>query len=216
MKSVIKVALVLAVGLSAESARSTQGPWPDIQITEVTVGLEWAAEKVHLDLPVFDATGSIVYRLVCRGGKETYLDSLAVKVGVNYVGPLMCILNSGNWEREESLLGDGNRAPWFSRGQFFTHELVGRCGEYPEYGRTRHFRVRGLRLTIEAKDLELSSGKIRHLTFHVRIEPDPLASTAFAESVPGPDPRAVGGVCNPESEFDAELESHDRELEEKG
>ena len=172
-------------------------PWPEIQDVDVSAGMDWSARRIYLDVPLLDRSGEVRYRLVCRGGSEEYLDALMDRIDINYVGPLLCILNEGSQEAEASLLSEDDSAAWFSRGQFRSRDIVGNCGNYPEFGRVRHFRLRGFELTMEVVSPEVEAGKVRWLTFRVRVRSDPEATTAWAEPVPFPDPRSGGGKCGP-------------------
>lgn len=196
MKSWSPVFLLVAVLASdARVAAASAQAWPAVQPSEVVIGMNWQAEKLYLDLPLFDTYGKIRYRLVCRGGSERHLDELDSKLHINYVGPMMCILNAGDHETEASLLREESIPPWFTRGQFAYKDIIGNCGSYPEYGRVRHFRLRGFELTLEIIDPEIDNGKVDYLVFKISVRNDPTATSAIAEPVHYPDPRKLGGDC---------------------
>jgi hypothetical protein len=54
--------------------------------------------------------------------------------------------------------------PRETRGIFLWGELQPNCAKYPEYGRIRHFRLRGMELTLEVKNVK----------FGPRLKDDPL------------------------------------------
>ena len=81
---------------------------------------------------------------------------------------------------------------WQSRGRFLIEELKGKCAEYPEYGRIRHFRLRGMNLMLEIKAFKIKPGssaenspwnrdRIKELELYVTITPDAKALSEIAE-----------------------------------
>ena len=120
------------------------------------------------------ADGRTLYRFSCDGGTESYPNSMSTGP-IIYAPDMMCELNAGTSKSEESLLAEGDEPPWHTRGQFRWADLVGDCGLYPEYGRTRHFSVRGMRITLEASDLETSHGQLTRFTLGISIRNDPGA-----------------------------------------
>jgi hypothetical protein len=68
-------------------------------------------------------------------------------------------------------------------------ELIGDCANYPEYGRVRHFRLRGMELTLQISDLKISPNqyeppggpKIQELYVDVFVKRDTSAASAIAE-----------------------------------
>jgi len=187
-------ALLLAASVLSTPAGAS-GAWPEVREVEVTMGLDWNSDRIFVDLPIYGTSGEILYRLVCRGGSETYLDTLSESTGINYVGPLMCILNEGSKESDLTLLSDDVPA-WHSRGQFFREELVGACGDYPEFGRVRHFRLRGFTLTLEVLTPEVLNDRVAYSIFRISVRNDERSKTRRAEPPSLKDPRAPGGVCS--------------------
>jgi hypothetical protein len=81
---------------------------------------------------------------------------------------------------------------WDSRGRFFAEQLVGECGEHPDYGHTRTFQLRGMRFTLTIQDAEVQLKSIDHqsplrrdvlgrFVFRVEVAPDPAARSRVAE-----------------------------------
>ncbi len=66
----------------------------------------------------------------------------------------------------DNLLSTGphSKGEWNNRGNFSWGELQPTCARYPEYGRIRHFKLRGIDLTLEIKDVK----------FGPRLKNDPL------------------------------------------
>lgn len=117
----------------------------------------------------------------------------------DYSGDFECRLTSGREPSAYSTLltdvPDQSR-DWQSRGKFLAEELKGPCRNYPEFGRIRHFWLRGMRLTLAIHDIELTrsaSGKkstplthprFKTFKFSVRVEPDEGLKSEIAEPVP--------------------------------
>jgi hypothetical protein len=164
------------VGFSAHAT-----PWPQMADFEMRVGVDTSASEINISVPLRDTRGQVRYLLVCRGGKQDRMDAVSMAKNINYVPPLMCILNDGNIESEQSLLSEDDSPAWHSRGMFQWADLVGTCGAYPEFGRVRHFRLRGFRLTLEARDVVEKNSIPSSFTFHVRLVRDSKADSPIAE-----------------------------------
>ena len=76
-----------------------------------------------------------------------------------------------------------------SRSQFLPAHLDGKCSEYPGWGATRHFLLRGMRLTVEVSDTKLSplnkdnaapTGPIERGKIRVRVDPEPSAASPIS------------------------------------
>jgi hypothetical protein len=100
-------------------------------------------DRILIDLPLATETGDTPYLFWCRGGNPELLNEMSDRGHINYVPPLMCVLNEGGDRSESSLLAEDDVAPWHTPGKFHLEELVGACGDYPEFGRKRTFRLRG-------------------------------------------------------------------------
>ena len=73
---------------------------------------------------------------------------------------------------------------WESRGRFFSAQLRGECALIPEFGATRHFRLRGMELTLKVTNTSFANHEgLRSLRLTVVVKPDATAQTAIAESV---------------------------------
>ena len=152
------------------------------RIIEVDRAFPIAAHSKRIDVvvPIQNEDGWLRYRLICRGGSDEYMKELSKAKHVNYVGPLMCMLQEGNWESENSLLAEDSSPPWHTRGQFHWGELLGACGEYPEYGRIRHFSLRGMQITLEARQVEVKADQLDSFVLHVTFKNDDEALSRHA------------------------------------
>jgi hypothetical protein len=140
--------------------------------------------------------GGALYRLECHGG------GYEGDPQFDYSGDFECRLASLYTEDPYSTLFTENpnqSRDWQSRARFLAEELIGACAEYPEYGRIRTFRLRGMRITLGLADItfvlrepsgaEVSSPPaLESFRFDLRVEPDGTAGSAIAEPVPYVEP----------------------------
>ena len=199
----------MLIGLiSATLAASVQRPaiqptdWPEIPEFTRSVVIQVDASRIDVDIPLSDVNGIIRYRLICRGGSEAYLDYVSERAGVSGYTPwLTCILNVGNQETDGSLLSEDESSAYFSRGHFSRRDLMGACGRYPEYGLTRHFRLRGMELELSFSDLTrgrgpgLATDEPDSALLNISVRRDPSAQTAKAEQPGYLRPSGTVGSC---------------------
>ncbi len=149
-----------------------------------------------VDLMILGADGSPLYKLECRSA-DAYEGN-----DFDYSGDFECRLNSASGKDAYRTLltyDPLQTRDYESRARFFLSDLEGKCGEYPEYGRVRTFRLRGMRLR-----LSLSFGShgglfpsnpgraaAASLRMSVEARPDPSALTQIAEDVPYVDPAVL-------------------------
>jgi hypothetical protein len=155
--------------------------WPGIQPTDRRVGIDLTGSMVDISLPILSSNGSPLYWLRCLGGSMEQLDAAGERDGENYVAPLACVLVAQPDGWAGNLLSEDESATWYSRGQFTGDDLAGDCGRYPEFGKLRHFRLRGMRLTLATEDVKTGREGLVGLTLHVTVAKDPSAQTAIAE-----------------------------------
>ena len=188
-----------AVFLTLAMTQAADAPqWPVIQEFEVRMGFARSNERIDLIIPFTDRSGRVWYRLDCRGGSDAHLDRISALPGaVNYVGPLMCSLSLGAEETGASLLGEetDSGGPWHTRGQFAWKHFEGACATYPEYGRVRHFRLRGFELTLSVSEPEIDNDLLDDYVLTVSLRQDPSAKTARAEPSGYETPYRVGRSC---------------------
>jgi hypothetical protein len=143
---------------------------------------------------VMDSTGRPVYLFVCRNVDD---ESVA---NVIYAGDLDCRLMPAGPEREENLLvEEESLAAWYSRARMFAKELTGACASYPEHGLIRHFKLRGMRLTMAFERVAFGNdGKLASYVLHLTASPDSTATSAIAESSGYLDPNVArpGRSCS--------------------
>ena len=177
MKRRVLVSIVALVGSYAQAAT-----WPAIVPVSKSFEVDFGRDLVSIDLPVTSADGRARYLFWCQGGSTDMLDAISNRDQIHYVGPLMCVLNEGRSRSEGSLLAEDDVAAWHTRGMFRAEELAGACGDYPEFGRERTFRLRGFVLRLAATGLQAGDdGKPRRFTLDVSVQADKTATLPQAD-----------------------------------
>ena len=83
---------------------------------------------------------------------------------------------------------------WWNRGRMLAKQLRGDCLAYPEYSTARHFRLRGMSLTLAITHIEWEQEQgskepiLAGFTLVVDAVPDKDARSDVAESAEGPKP----------------------------
>lgn len=174
------LALLLCFLLPCAFAQESE--WPKVASFTQSYSVNLDDGLVAIDLPFTTVDGSVQYLFWCRGGPDDILDAMTEREGINYVGPLMCVLNEGVVRYEGSLLAEDGVGPWHTRGMFGLSDLLGDCSNYPEFGRNRSFRLRGFVLKLVAEDIEVSSdNRWRGFRLIVSLQADPTATSDQAE-----------------------------------
>jgi hypothetical protein len=150
------------------------------------------------------ANGVPLYRLQCYGEQAKRSPSdLQLHAEALYSGEFDCHLYSfPDPTASDTLLTDitlpGGES--YSRAVINAAELVGACGNYPEYGLVRHFRLRGMRITFTYSDVrtkeELTSIGAPYPPGTPRIDVPELTSFRFSVDI-APDPTAVSTIAEP-------------------
>ena len=161
--------LFLFVFLSFSQNDVEAETWPVLRNFEMTVGVSFDTERLLLSIPFYDVEGVAQYWLKCDGGTTSYLDEISEMSGVQYVGPFNCRLDIEDRRYSgRSVLGRGNwGGVWQTRGHFSSAQLIGVCGNYPEYGRLRHFRLRGFELKLEVIEPIVIDDRVSYFDFKI-------------------------------------------------
>ncbi len=161
----------------------------------VNFPVDFKTEKIPIDLPLSDKTGQVQYLFWCRGGSEEYLATQTV--GDDFLlGPFSCGLKSRNKNPGRNLLGEDDSPLWHTRAQYHYDQLLGKCGDYPEFGRVRTFKLRGFRLTLTVSDVKTNPyGDITYFRFGVSLNPDKSAIASIAERPDYLSPYGEGRSC---------------------
>ncbi len=144
--------------------------WPLINELDTTFNFSSDDYSIAFSIPLVNKNGTTVYTLFGTGGKDSYLDSLTNVTGINHVGPLQIRLVEGVEDSETSLLAEDDSAPWHTRGQIYYDQLVGERSKIPECGVLRHFRLRGIELTLEFTDMKIDkNGNPASFELHIYV-----------------------------------------------
>ena len=186
------VAIMLTAFVCVGTGQAAEIKWPKVAPIEKTFAFS-DGEAAQIKLTVTSAEGKPVYALECH----TF--AYESDPSFDYSGDFECRLTSSReHDVYSTLLTDApnQSRDWQSRGRFLAEELEGACKNYPEFGATRHFRLRGMQVTLAIRDIELKSNstamKPSHLTsprfksfkFNVQIQPDEGAVSEIAEPIP--------------------------------
>lgn len=152
---------------------------------------------------ILDLKGKPLYLLECHsagyeGGPE-----------FTYSGDFECrLISLYSKETYSTLLTESpdQAADWESRGRILAEELLGKCSEYPEYGRVRQFKLRGMKITLQLDDVKIREDDLAHglhlppdeirsrfrsFRFTVTAIPDLTARSSIASPVAIPAPRRL-------------------------
>jgi hypothetical protein len=167
--------------LQSAPQRSTQ--WPVVQRLDQSFTIS-DPNRAVVKTFILGTHGESLYLFICRTGDDESVSN------VNYAGDIDCrLIPAELGEVERNLLVEApNLSAWYSRGRMFARELQADCATYPEYGRERHFRLRGLRLTMNFDDLRFAppradgSPRLASYILRLRVDPDATARGSIAES----------------------------------
>jgi len=197
------VVIVLATTGSHSAPPTRTFRWPQVMPVHETFSFPdaWQASAA---VEIKGTDGVPLYRLQCYGEQaERSSSDLQLHPDALYSGEFDCHLYALPSPTEwDTLLTDimlpGGEA--YSRAVVSATDLVGGCGNYPEYGLVRHFRLRGMRITLLYSDVrtkeELTSSGAPYPPGTPRIELPELTSFHFAVDI-APDPAAVSMIAEP-------------------
>jgi hypothetical protein len=188
----IACAAIPSLGFQSQSRR-----WPTIQPLQAVFSIQ-DPDKAVIKTYIRDSKDTPLYLFVCRTGEDNSIPDIV------YSNDLDCrLLPALLGEIEDNLLvEEPNEKAWFSRGHMVAQQLYGLCGSYPEYGLVRHFRLRGMRLTIEFFDVKFAtmppplegspSSRLSSYKLRLSVERDRFAKREIAERGGYLDPLRVG------------------------
>jgi hypothetical protein len=186
-----RIEFLLEVALTATGAGmlgAAGHSWPQVAPLRVAV---YFADASHADatFTIFHrTTREPAYRVDCHHGGYD-LDST-----FDYSGDFECRLLPLYASTKYSTLFTEDPAQsrdWESRARFLADQLVGGCATYPEWGRIRHFRVRGMRITLELDRIAIGYDSIpnsrttrpvlKAFGFSINVVPDSTVTSEITE-----------------------------------
>jgi len=155
--------------------------------------------KDNTDTPfvalIRDTEGIPVYKLECHNG------NFDDESEMNFSGDFQCALFAvkGSDLASGNLLAADTKkeqsTDWWNRGRMRAAQLREECLKYPEYSNTRHFKLRGMVLTLSFTDVKWGIARdkqnnlpIGSFTFTADAAPDAAAQNSRAEQLHGPKP----------------------------
>jgi len=144
--------LLFFAALLPKWASAQTHPWPLVQPLDEHRAF-MLSDNPNSDAPVTlfvrDLHGNPVYKVECHNGN--YEDSSEI----NFSGDFQCALFAlsrgvrTSWNLLATNEPQEQGSDWLNRGRMTSGQLWGACGADPEYGTIRHFRLRGMAITIE-------------------------------------------------------------------
>jgi len=188
---------VLWIGLGAgltllknPTASAPPQGWTPVRVLHAEY--EYVQPKAGEDVPfiafLVDGAGNKVYKFECHA------DDYADLSEMSWSGPFQCALFPFRIDTVSpvNVLAvddkDEQSTDWFNRGRLMDYQLQGECLKYPEYSTLRHFKLRGMDLTLGYSDIVWQGGKLTKFTLHLDVTPDADAKSPMAEPAEGPKP----------------------------
>jgi hypothetical protein len=155
------------------------------------------SDNPDADLPAFtfylrDAGGTSMYKFECHVGG--YPDDSELQ----WTGDFQCALfpYRGDTVTPVNVLAMDSHAEqsvdWHNRGRLLANQLQPPCTDYPEYSTLRHFRLRGMDMTLAYTDIVWAQGSkgpiLQKFTLTLDVAPNKDAKTPQAEVAAGPSP----------------------------
>ena len=138
----LALVFLFCAAFAAQTQEISPREWPKIALLKKNFSFpDMSNPAVDLVIPGVD--GAPLYKLECHSG-DTYEGK-----DFDYSGDFECRLISASGKDAYSTLltyDPLQTRDYESRARFFLSDLEGKCGDYPEYGRVRTFRLRGMRL----------------------------------------------------------------------
>jgi hypothetical protein len=181
---------LIAMALCESFSVHATDQWPEVRSVQEKRIFD-DVDKAALDLKIVGRDGRPLYRLECHSGLYEG------DAKFNYSGVFDCRLTSlYSLEAVSTLLTDDPHQPndWSDRGRFLAEHLRRGCIEYPDWGGTRVFRLRGMRLSIEISnvgydDSVASASAVRSFSVSVDVKPAKNALTSLSGKPESPEPR---------------------------
>lgn len=198
MKSKLGYAMMLLLSVVAAARLllpQAHPLWPEMETVRRTFRFS-DVEQATVSLYLRNPHGMPVYWFGCHSADFAGKPSDPFHDDAwNYYGEFDCHLHALSDKNGFNLLSYSatDHLENFSRAVTFSEELEGRCADYPDWGRVRIIRVRGMLVTLKFSDLgygqdfdtsgnrKLKGGAMRSFRFDVQIVNDEGARSPFAE-----------------------------------
>lgn len=181
--------------------------WPQVIPLERVFDIR-DVPNADIELQINGTDDKPLYSLVCLGLQA----SKKSKIDFDWSADFECRLSSLYSKNDYGTLltyDPRETRDWESRGGFMPDQIMGVCANYPEYGDIRHFRLRGIELTLSLSDVHLAIGQrptgkgttvaaqlFKSFRLTVNVKQDPAAFSTIAGPVPYAEPKSVLGKGN--------------------
>jgi hypothetical protein len=190
MKKILRLLLIYiyVINLSSPLSAETLGKkWPSVTPLKESFHFKDAA-NAGAKISISGVNGKPLYIIECH--TYHYQDP-----DFDYSGDFECRLKSlYSLDAHSTLFSDVAKQTrdWESRARFLNQELVGKCANYPEYGSVRHFRLRGMEITLSVRNpkfeetigMKRGRPQLKSFDFDIGVKPDRRATRSIAEPVP--------------------------------
>lgn len=175
-----------------------------------------AVSPVHRMYEFNDASHAAIPKLTIKSinGKPLYDISCYTEWdfpgNYDYSGIFMCRmlplykspLDDNSLAQSNLFYGPNPIAQWDTRSRFLINQLIGECGTYPEYGRVRHFRFRGMKITLKISNLNFEEEKgaasnkffllkLHDFEFTIDVKSEPNVTNNFAATTEYKAPKLI-------------------------
>jgi hypothetical protein len=172
--------------------------WPVVRASQETVtftGLGAREADTPFASSIRDREGRAAYRLECHNGN--FDGDSAFSFSGDFQCALFAVKGSqrASWNLLAANTKNERSTDWWNRGRMLSAQLRGECLKYPEYSTLRHFRLRGMLLTLGFTGTRWSGNADRQnnplleeFTFTFSVAPDASARSSTSEEPGGPRP----------------------------
>lgn len=178
--------MLISLGSCGAASETTgQKSWPVVKPIDTRFSVSMTHDGFVYHIPILTKNDEEVYKISCYSGDDNDRDQWSNTISVDPLADLSCVMFGKNQKYHWSSLfsqKDDDR-DWQSRGFFWKSEIVGKCGSYPEFGRSRNFYLRGMAINMT---LEPAENKDRW-TMHLKIKNAPEHQSEWAEAPNAPD-----------------------------
>ena len=177
----------------------TQHQWPEIRPVHTAHSVvvpQDADADVPFSVDITGTDGRALYRIECHR-------SFTSRTNIHYSGDYQCGLFAHGpngwaaWTLFAANTRNESSADWWNRGRMRAIQLKsdGPCNGFPEFGAVRHFRLRGMLITLTYSKLHWSSTQesgsdLRQFTINIDAQNDRNAKAPTPAPGAGSPPRA--------------------------
>lgn len=174
------ITIVGALVLSSICFAQAVTHWPRVRPEDKSFHVSLPAADPGVKMAIKDQSGREIYEIACG----TYATPFGA---FDYSGEFECMLQSIPSSSYSTLFTEytNQDRDWESRARFFANEIAPPCGEIPDFGLNRTFRLRGMKVTLAMSNVVFSGHgkeqKIKSFRFNIKVAQDPAANTPITQ-----------------------------------